>query len=144
MAHVVDTCVPTVPSGVEGITYGTFHREYRVAGELIAVGVIDIIPEGMHSNLSVSNCNDWNASRCAIYLLLLQDVSAREETLHGQILVSAGDTAGAAAGRAQRGNALLLSAGMEPEQSQTQLQTGLWTCRISGEVRVSQLDRGHG
>ena len=49
----MDTCVPTVLSGVEGLTYGTFHQEYRVAGELIAIGVIDIIPEGMSSNLCV-------------------------------------------------------------------------------------------
>ena len=45
--HVVDTCVPTVVSEVEGLTYGTFHQEYRVAGELVAIGVIDIIPEGI-------------------------------------------------------------------------------------------------
>ncbi|KAI6659242.1 hypothetical protein LOD99_14915 [Oopsacas minuta] len=45
--HVVNTCVPIVC--IDGIDYGTFHQEYRVAGELIAIGVIDIILEGIVS-----------------------------------------------------------------------------------------------
>ena len=32
---------------IDDVDYGTFHQEYRVAGELIAIGVIDVIPEGV-------------------------------------------------------------------------------------------------
>ena len=32
---------------IDGVDYGTFHQEYRVAGELIGIGVIDVIPEGL-------------------------------------------------------------------------------------------------
>ena len=45
ICHVVETCVPAV--SIDGVDYGTFHQEYRVAGELIGIGVIDVIPEGM-------------------------------------------------------------------------------------------------
>ena len=33
----------------DGVSYGTYHQEYRLNGKLIAIGVIDVIPEGIVS-----------------------------------------------------------------------------------------------
>lgn len=45
--HVANT--PTSYQRVNGVECGTFHQLYRLDGELVAIGIIDIIPKGMIS-----------------------------------------------------------------------------------------------
>ena len=52
-------------------------------------------------------------SRCDVDILLLQNVSRGDQTVSGAILLSERNTAGTEAGRAARGNTVLLPAGLE-------------------------------
>ena len=74
VTHVVETCVPAV--SIDGVDYGTFHQEYRVAGELVGIGVIDVIPEGelllLLLSLLLLLCNGM-CNRCGVNIFLLQD-----------------------------------------------------------------------
>jgi arginyl-tRNA--protein-N-Asp/Glu arginylyltransferase len=45
--HVVNA--PVRNQTIDGFEYGTFHQLYRLDGRLVAVGVIDIVPEGVVS-----------------------------------------------------------------------------------------------
>ncbi len=45
--HVVNT--PTTIQTVNGVECGTFHQLYRLDGELVAIGIIDIVPKGIVS-----------------------------------------------------------------------------------------------
>ena len=45
--HVVDS--PVRNQCVDGFQYGSFHQLYRLDGKLVAVGVIDIVPNGVVS-----------------------------------------------------------------------------------------------
>ena len=45
--HAVDS--PLKIESRDGVNYGTYHQEYRLNGELIAIGVIDVILEGVVS-----------------------------------------------------------------------------------------------
>nr|XP_022916865.1 arginyl-tRNA--protein transferase 1 isoform X2 [Onthophagus taurus] len=46
---LVDTPLKPKESGVNGITYGSYHQQYWIDGNLIAVGVIDILPRCVSS-----------------------------------------------------------------------------------------------
>ena len=45
--HVVNS--PIQPQTVDGVEYGTFHQLYRLDGELVAIGIIDVVPKGIVS-----------------------------------------------------------------------------------------------
>lgn len=45
--HVVNS--PLRNQTIDGMAYGTFHQLYRIDGKLIAVGVIDVVPNGVVS-----------------------------------------------------------------------------------------------
>ena len=48
---LVDSPLIEVPpgAGAPSVGYGAFHQQYRLDGELIAVGVIDVLPTGLSS-----------------------------------------------------------------------------------------------
>lgn len=45
--HTVNT--PTARQTVNGVECGTFHQLYRLDGELVAIGIIDVVPKGIVS-----------------------------------------------------------------------------------------------
>lgn len=45
--HTVNT--PTAHQTVNGVECGTFHQLYRLDGQLVAIGIIDVIPKGIVS-----------------------------------------------------------------------------------------------
>ena len=45
--HVVNS--PVQSQTVDGIEYGTFHQLYRLDGNLVAIGIIDVVPKGIVS-----------------------------------------------------------------------------------------------
>lgn len=45
--HVVNS--PIMLQTVDGVQYGTFHQLYRLDGQLVAIGIIDVVPKGVVS-----------------------------------------------------------------------------------------------